>query len=149
MLLSSPTSRPSRHMPAAMTLLLWAGAVGTLTLWWLHLPQPRDMSASAARVTPSSQTPPAPGAVERVLGHTQAVAVVPDAHKRFVLKGVIASASGQGSALIAVDGQPAKAYLIGQTIDGDWQVQNVAARSATLQGAGQRLELVLPASLRD
>ena len=73
----------------------------------------------------------------------------PDEHKRFQLLGVIASASGHGSALITVDGQAPKPYRVGQSIDGRWLVQDLSPRSVTLKSQGLALELSLPVRKQD
>ena len=48
------------------------------------------------------------------------------------LLGVVAGASGQGSALIAVDGQAAKAFLPGQQVAPGWVLHSVERRLARL-----------------
>jgi general secretion pathway protein C len=61
---------------------------------------------------------------------------------RFKLLGVIAQSSAgaqgtYGSALIAVDGTPAKPYRVGQLVADDLTLQSVQARSAALGTKGQ------------
>lgn len=51
---------------------------------------------------------------------------------RFQLLGVIASGSGQGSALMAVAGEPPKAFRVGQTLTEGVVLQNVSAKQARL-----------------
>lgn len=55
---------------------------------------------------------------------------------RFQLLGVVApkgaSTGGQGVALIAVDGQPAKAFRVGAVVDGDLVLREVRQRGADL-----------------
>jgi general secretion pathway protein C len=48
------------------------------------------------------------------------------------LLGVIASASGQGSALIAIDGQPPRAFRMGQIVQDGWQLQSLTPKQARL-----------------
>jgi len=55
----------------------------------------------------------------------------PSAHQ-WNLLGVVAGASGQGSALIAVDGQAAKAFLPGQQVAPGWVLHSVDRRLARL-----------------
>lgn len=63
------------------------------------------------------------------------VAVVAEA-SRFRLAGVMAPKAKQpathGVALIAVDGKPARAYRVGGRVDGEWVLQTVALRSASI-----------------
>ena len=58
---------------------------------------------------------------------------------RFQLWGVVAGASGQGSALIAVDGQPPRAFRVGQTVTEGVVLQGLGPKQAqlgaTVQGA--------------
>jgi general secretion pathway protein C len=61
------------------------------------------------------------------------------------LIGVIASASGQGSALIATDGQPPKAYRVGQMVQDGVTLESLTARQAVLKSANAQWQLELPA----
>ncbi|MGA0609907.1 hypothetical protein [Caldimonas sp. KR1-144] len=67
---------------------------------------------------------------------------------RFKLLGVVAPRAGGegGVALIAVDGKPPRAVRVGASVDGDWLLQSVAARTASIgaQGAAPAVELSLP-----
>ena len=62
----------------------------------------------------------------------------------YKLMGVIASASGQGSALIATDSQPPKAYVVGQIVQDDWTLVSLTARQARLRSARGEVLLALP-----
>ena len=137
------------RLPAVSALLLWAAAVGTLTLWWLHLPGPSAPTAAVVRLSPAAPARQATGGLERALGHTRAVAAAPDALKRFQLLGVIASPSGQGSALIAIDGQPAQAFVAGQPVAEGWRLKSVGADSAVLDGGGSLMTLDLPVTRKN
>ncbi len=81
----------------------------------------------------------------RALGHADAAQASPESHKRFQLLGVIAAGSGQGSALIAVDGQPPQAFVQGQSVAEGWRLQSLISHGLVLQGEGAvgllRLEL--------
>ncbi|MDP3083886.1 MAG: type II secretion system protein N, partial [Rubrivivax sp.] len=80
----------------------------------------------------------------RVLGADPVLAVAavaaPVADARFRLLGVVAPrsprASGEGVALIAVDGKPPRAYRVGAVVDGEHVLQAVQARSASLGPRG-------------
>lgn len=66
---------------------------------------------------------------------------------RYRLQGVIASPGGQaGVALIAIDGQAARAYAVGARVEGDWLLQTLGPRSASLGGrpGAPTLRLELP-----
>ena len=51
---------------------------------------------------------------------------------QWTLLGVVANASGKGSALLAIDGQPPKAFLPGQSIAPGWVLHSVGHRLARL-----------------
>ena len=57
--------------------------------------------------------------------------------QRFRLAGVIASASGQGAALLAMDGQPARSFLVGAEIAPGLWLQSVGPAEAMLAGSVQ------------
>ena len=84
-------------------------------------------------------------AVVRALGRASAAENAPDVQKRFALLGVIAGTAGQGSALLMVDGQPAKAFVQGQVVADGWRLQSVARDAVRLSADGATLELALPA----
>lgn len=102
----------------------------------------------------AASTAPPPADLGRLLG-VEAVAVeqvsaLPPAEAgRYQLVGVAAPGKGGGSvgvALIAVDGQPAKAFRVGARVDGEVVLQAVQMRSAQLgqRGAPPMLRLELP-----
>jgi len=130
-------SRTERWLPAAAAALCWALAAGGALLWWLHAPSGPDMSAGAmADRAPAPLHSQAP-AVLRALGHTApAPEAAGDAQRRFVLLGVVAGASGQGAALLAVDGQPPQAFVQGQTVAEGWRLQSLSASGVRLTAQG-------------
>lgn len=73
--------------------------------------------------------------VARVLGAAQPASKdnASSSAPQWNLLGVVAGvSSGQGSALIVVDGQPAKAFLPGQTVAPGWVLHSVGHRLARL-----------------
>lgn len=135
---------PIRWLPQATAALLWALVAATAVLWALHLPH--NESAPVASVAPAPHSAQDSSAVLRALGHTSSEVTEPDASRRFVLQGVIATDAGHGSALIAVDGQPARAFVQGQAVVEGWRLQSVSPQEVRLAGAAQAsLALRLPA----
>jgi general secretion pathway protein C len=65
--------------------------------------------------------------------------------QRFQLLGIVAAASGQGAALIAVDGQPARPFSVGAQVAPGFVVQRLSAREVML---GESREGPLQLSLR-
>lgn len=51
---------------------------------------------------------------------------------RFQLWGLVASASGRGSALISVDGQPPQAFRVGQSVTEGLVLQSLGPKQAQL-----------------
>lgn len=60
---------------------------------------------------------------------------------RFQLWGVVAGASGQGSALIAVDGQPPRAFRVGQAVAEGVVLQGLGPKQAQLGASAQGVTL--------
>ena len=146
MLLFNVRGAGFRAVPTVVSALLWSLAAASTAHWYLKLPRAEEGAAAAAvlPVVPATLPGTDPGAVVRALGHVGEAAT--DAQSRFQLLGVIAAPSGQGSALLAVDGQPARAFVQGQAVADGWRLQFVGQEGVRL-GAGQggaNLALALP-----
>ena len=122
---------------------VWALVAASAAAWGLKLfvgspaapPQTQVIAPSAALR----------GDLTRVFGADAPAALAeappePAASSRFQLVGVIAPraghGAGQGLALIAVDGKPARAYRIGAAVEGETVLQSVRARGASLGPRG-------------
>jgi general secretion pathway protein C len=130
-----------------VALLLGAG----LSYWALHWPTAAVMPVAR---TAQAELPQADvNSVTRLLGAPSGAvqeAVAP-ALNRFNLIGVVARSAGAGSAIIAVDGKPAKSYAVGSTIEAGLVLKAVAPRKAMLAGSMdaatvQTLEMPAPAT---
>jgi general secretion pathway protein C len=122
-----------------LTLLAWAAVAASAAAWGLKLwvkpaPLPPQTQLASAHGAPRAD-------LSRLLGAEAVVAAPtaapePAADARFTLVGVLsprsARAASEGVALIAVDGQPAKAYRIGAVVDGEQVLRAVSARGASL-----------------
>lgn len=153
-------------MSAAIKTNLWlprlaALAVGVLlaasvTFWALKLSAPNGLvqaPVAASRDTPTRpMTASDPAALAAFLGASPAAALEPTAAApspwagRFVLTGVVAGASSQGVAVIAVDGQAPRPYRVGTRVDDGLVLQSVAPRKAVL-AAGPRSPALLTLEL--
>ncbi len=137
----------SRTWPALVAALLWALLAASAALWWLHLPGGQPSGTQAAAPGPVSAAAPAPGqtGIARALGHLDLTPVAPDAPKRFQVLGVVSGASGQGSALLAVDGQPPAVFVQGQVVAEGWRLQSVRETGVRLKAVAdaQALDLDL------
>jgi general secretion pathway protein C len=124
----------SRWAVAGSTFLLWLLVAASAVYWGLKLAGSGDAVAAPAAL----RAPPAadPVAVARLLGSSpQAAAAAPVASlsSRFVLVGVVAGPGRAGTALIAVDGKPAKPFPVGAAVDEQGLLlQSVDPRRAVL-----------------
>jgi general secretion pathway protein C len=143
-----PSSNPLLPRLAAFVLgLLLAASVAYWVLHWPHQDAGRPLPpAAAADVAPAAD----PAALARLLGAESAMVMSPagsDASNRFRLAGVIASGSGQGVALLSIDGKPPRPYRVGSTLEEGLVLQSVEPRRVALASDAQgpvrlRLELV-------
>ena len=133
----------------SVTTLVWASVV--ISGWfWTHA----GISArvySTADAAPSQKTPDITNAavLARLLGASPLPQAGPGPNPadRFVLSGVIASRVGQGAALIAVDGKPARPFTVGAMLSPGYVLVSLAPREAMLAeevNSPVRLTLSLP-----
>jgi general secretion pathway protein C len=146
-------STPATWTVRGASFALWALAAASVVFWGLKLGgSSRAVNAPLpARAVPAAD----PAAIERVLGGSPAALVaaapVPTLASRFQLLGVAAGArSGQGAAIIAVDGKPGRPYRVGSVVDEGLVLQSVQGRQALLGPANGpaavTLELPAPAA---
>ena len=132
MLQSTPATWPVR----GATFALWALAAGSVVFWGLKLGGgSRTVNAPPLPARPVAAADPV--AIARVLGGlpsaTAVAAPAAPLASRFQLLGVAAGArSGQGAAIIAVDGKPGRPYRVGSVVDEGLVLQSVQGRQATL-----------------
>jgi general secretion pathway protein C len=136
--------------------VIWSLVGATAVFWAMRLAaSPPQVPAYAVAVGNSA-------AVRGDLGRLFGVAprpaagvqaAAPEASSRFKLVGVMAPRNpavqaepGQGVALIAVDGKPAKPYAVGARLDSEMVLQSVGLRTAALGPAqgGRSVVLELP-----
>jgi general secretion pathway protein C len=115
--------------------------------WFLQiqsLSEPASLAPVAQTINGSTALAVDTGRVAQALGAPVA-SVAPDvaggnvantAHQ-WNLLGVVAGASGKGSALLSVDGQAPKAFLPGQSVAPGWVLHSVGHRLARLAPEGQ------------
>ncbi len=130
-----PARLSTRWIQHLITFALWALCGVSLAWWGLRLTQG---SAPGRAPLAVSQAPALDAqALARLLG---ADAAPPSgavaAPTRLVLLGVLAgTVSGDGAALIAIDGKPAKPYRVGREVEPGLIVQSLGAREARLGAA--------------
>ena len=131
--------------------VIWAAVALSIVFWVLRLSA--TPIAVPAQTTVVSLASGFKGDLSRVFGVDAppptglAMAAPVQADARFRLIGVVApraaAASGEGLALIATDGKPAKAYRVGKPVDGELVLQSVHSRGASLGPAGQPVQVAL------
>ncbi|MEO8806235.1 MAG: hypothetical protein ABI433_09135 [Burkholderiaceae bacterium] len=121
--------------------VIWALVAATAVFWGLRL---WVRSAEAPQYTvPVGDVVVARGDLSRLLGATPAataaVVATPELASRFRLIGIMApkaaaasAQAGQGVALIAVDGKPPKAFVVGSALDTNMVLQSVSLRTAAI-----------------
>ncbi|MCK6425658.1 MAG: hypothetical protein L6Q75_11265 [Burkholderiaceae bacterium] len=132
--------------------IVWAALAGSVVAWALHLrgrPAPVPAHAETVSLQQAVQ-----GDVRRLFAvaapaSAAAVEAAPEAAGRFQVLGVAAGARGSvaGWALIAVDGQAARAVAVGEPVGPDgWILQSVTTSQVSLgpRGAAPALQLALP-----
>ena len=135
--------------PAGAAALLWCAAAASLVFWWLHFPHGQPtVTATVSSVGAGGAASGVAAGLRRAWGVQQDAPRLDDVQSmRYQLWGVVAGASGQGSALIAIDGQPPKPYRVGQAVSEGVFLQSLGPREARL-GAGpegpSQLSLSLP-----
>lgn len=143
-----PTISHDRWWAHGLTLLVWALAAASVVFWALKfVPGPR---APSAQPLPDASVAADPQAVARLLGaNVQGPVAASTGASRYTLLGVVADRDHQGAALIAVDGQPPKPFLVGTKVGDGLLLQSVAPRRALLgpsadAPASVTLDLPLP-----
>ena len=129
------TQLNSPWWPRLAALAFWGAAAASAAFWGLRMTS-AQAGAGASTVAMSAAAQADPGAVARLLGAVSAspsmAPMAPAQASRFVLTGVVSSASQRGAALIAVDGKPPKPYRVGARIEDGLVLQAVAPRKALL-----------------
>lgn len=126
----------NKYVLRIVTLVLAALVALSVSFWVLKMMQ--GASTTAAPATLAAATPSDPKALARALGGgisptTQAAPALSSSN--LILQGVIAHGTQRGAALIAVNGKPAKPFVVGAAVDADWVLQSLSTRSATLKNA--------------
>jgi general secretion pathway protein C len=122
----------------ALVMAVWALLGGSTMYWGLRLTSgpagvPGPALPAPPALTPVADTPAAGHALDRMLGASPSpTSPLAGTTGRFVLLGVVAGPSGQGAALISVDGKPARTFRPGAPVGDGLVLQSVLARQAAL-----------------
>ncbi len=125
----------ARILMSVVTFLVW-GLVGlSVVFWGLKLTEAPPQPAPIPAASPAAPTAPdiKPAHIASWLGAAPQAdeSATGTAGRRYELRGVIAQGRN-GVALLAVDGQPAKPYLVGSLIHEGLILQSVGPRHAEL-----------------
>ncbi|MES2264755.1 MAG: type II secretion system protein N [Pseudomonadota bacterium] len=131
-----------KRLPVFAVFIALVALSASCAYWGLQLfkPQQRPLAAVVMQAAPE----PAIAAAKGLFGGDVALAVV----SNYQLRGVVAALNGRGSvAIIAAEGQPAKAYPVGAEVASGVRVQEVQARHVMLSEGGvpKRLDLMADA----
>ena len=132
------------------TATVACAAAASLVFWVLQFPHAYTVTPAAEVPSPTALPAPSPAssAALRLWGAQAIQAEVSIAQSaRFQLLGIVARGSGDGSALMAVDGQPPQAYRVGQVVADGLVLQSLSPLQARLALAGsqaQAFTLTLP-----
>jgi general secretion pathway protein C len=138
MLQISLGSKGTYFWPSASAALLGCAAAASVVFWVLNFPSGMAVQGLPLAQSTGPATGPSSVHTAKALGVQAALPDVSIAQSsRFVLWGLVAGASGQGSALIAVDGQPPRPYRVGQTVTDGVVLQGLAPKQAQLGANAQ------------
>lgn len=129
---------------------VWAGVAASATAWGLGLwsIQPDHTGVPVVSMAVEPRTPNTQTIAQWLSGSElhhpgqDAVAAQPMA-SRLVLWGVAKAGMSEAMALIAVDGQAAQTYRLGQTVLPGWLLQSVTADQAVLGPSADKLEALV------
>ena len=127
-----PTALHSRWAPL-LTGLVWCAAALSAGYWVWHFPSGSFLQKTTLTVSAQSALAAPTNGLPRILGATHVEVARPSADDKSIqLLGVIAGSSGQGSALMTIDGQVPKSFRVGQTVSDGLVLQRLDARRAQL-----------------
>lgn len=135
----------TRRWASSLAALALSGVLGATLAWWaLQLFAPPVAIAPPGSLADQHGAPDL-SASARLFGEPAGArtASTPAAMGEIRVLGVAASTL-RGSAVIAVDGKPARAYMVGDAITDDARLVEVRADHAVIEQHGTRIALVAP-----
>lgn len=129
--------------PAWSATLLTVGMLSAICAWWaIQLAAPRPLPAPSHPVAQADG--PMLGAAARLFGDARAGAGTARAAENVTVIGVLSGGS-RGSAILSVDGKPAKAYAVGDRLDATMSLLSVDAGRVVVGSPTRKIELTPPA----
>jgi general secretion pathway protein C len=126
---------------ALIHLVMFAVVCAIAAFWGVKLLTPLPTAAPPPVAAPLPREPE-PALAARMFGLVQQAA--PQLAANIQVTGLFA-AGRQSAALLAVDGRPPRAYVVGQRVTGDTVLAEVSAERVVLDTRGARQELPAPA----
>jgi len=129
-----------------LNLLLTLAIVAMVTFWILQFSSPKATNEPVVAIATSDRvartTPLDTAPLAGLFGASSSGTSSPSQIK---LVGVIAQGGkGHGVALLSISGRPAKAFRVGETVDGDMTLASVNAGYIVLDQSDGLLEISLP-----
>ena len=131
------TSFYARWWLRIATFLAAALAAASAGYWALKLTAPA-IEPSSSKLVSQGPAAPTPQVIARVLGGGQIGPAAPSAvaldsaASRYKISGVVAGKNDRGYALIAVDGKPARPFMVGSQVSDNLLLQSVNKAGAAL-----------------
>jgi len=118
--------------PYLGTLFLWIALVGSVTYWMLRIIAVTPPSGNIGKAVQNAEVAD-PSNFIRMLG-TRSPKITPSVEElsRFALKGVISGAAGAEAALISIDNDTARTFLVGATVADEFILHSTAKREVKL-----------------
>jgi general secretion pathway protein C len=130
-----------KKLAAALVHVVMLAVVCAIAAYWaIRIVTPQPTAAPPPLASPPPRDPD-PVLAARMFGLVQAAPAAVLANVQ--VAGVFA-AGADSSAVLIVDGKPARAYLLGQEVAPGTRLVEVRSGGVTLEGAGGRQELQLP-----
>ena len=125
-------------LPRFAAFVLAAVAAASAVYWGLKWPAAQEIRDTAAPLSMQERPAPDPAALARVLGGglvapaEQTAPLAAATVNRLTLIGVVSTRRQAGTALISIDGKPARPYRVGAKVEDGLVLYSVGPRRASL-----------------
>jgi general secretion pathway protein C len=147
--MTARTTRISRWGPAIATLVALAVLAALIVYWAMQLMAP------AVTIAPSGSLVKMSGAIDtsasrRLFGDAsnKPATLARRASVDVKVNGVLAS-DYRAAAILSIDGQPAKAYGVGEEIEEDFFIESITSEEVVLDRDGEEIRVDVPEANRD
>ncbi|MBW6494604.1 MAG: hypothetical protein K0B16_08630 [Burkholderiaceae bacterium] len=133
----------TRWSSLAASFLSAAVLCGVIAYWAMILSAPRIAIAPAGSLIDRG-APSDPGPAQRLFGQVAGAAATSTAPSNITVIGIVAS-TRNGSAILAIDGKPARPVGVGEEVEPGLKLTSVSATEVVLERDGVKLRLPAPA----